>query len=134
MLLLVAVVLPPTVVLEPELDVATTWLIAPEDPAAQHRAHVAERVSPCVASWCLSGSASVSYQKQPSGRVCTLCVGSTSECSAIGSPNRLTSPQHMLTLGRDGDVCAGKHSLGARVVHNLLHNLLDLSVVVGSTG
>ena len=37
----------------------------------------------------------------------------------------------MLTLGRDGDVCAGKHSLGARVIHNLLHNLLDLIVRVG---
>ena len=84
---MVAVVLPPTLVLAPELDVATTWLIAPEDPAAQHRAHVAKCVSPCVASWCMSGSTPASFQKQPSWRVCTLCMGSASKCSAIGSPS-----------------------------------------------
>ena len=46
-LLLVAVVLPPTVLLEPEPVVATTCWIAPEDPAAQYRAHVAGCVFVC---------------------------------------------------------------------------------------
>ena len=71
----------------------------------------------------MSRSTPVSFQKQPFRK-----------CSASGAPDRLTSPQHMLTLGRDGDVCARKHCLGARVVHNLLHNLLNLIVVVRGGG